>query len=524
MLVDDEPKVLRGLRTMVEHSGENWTITGEFKNGVEALAAIINHSPDAVITDIKMPCMNGLELAERARELNPMIQFIVLSGFAEFTYAQQAVRLGTADYILKPPDHRDIIKNLKKIEFNKEKAETEKKSQAEFETLKKNTILYAQDSQFTELLYKSPSNVVEKTDFIKSTYALFIIKPDYVLFPTFSEDDTQLKLFSLFRKKIQEAVHSRNGYLADLCDSSFCFLLNLKHRSIVHLKNLATEIRDEIGLDYKESMTIGISRTYDAPEQLNTAFQECLYVLRNKVFHEKNSIICISEIEVEQTPNHYPLDLEYKYIEAVKFANESSALNNLSQLINKIISISNHDQALFKSFIMEFILVVVENICEDRQIEARNFPPISETYKKLITLDNIEDIKKLLIDYTQIIVGYFESKNKPGCRKIINDIKAYINSNYFSEISLRQISMMFNINESYLSDLFKKEAGVSFSSYISNVRVDRSKQLLRQIDLKPGDIAEMVGYGNANYFFRVFKKHTGLTPYEYREKVLNDAQ
>ena len=109
IIVDDEPKVLRGLRTIIDRSGEEWNITGEFKNGVEALAAIINEEPDVVITDIKMPCMDGLELVERAKDIAPNLKFIILSGFPDFSYAQKAIRLETVDYILKPPDYKDII-------------------------------------------------------------------------------------------------------------------------------------------------------------------------------------------------------------------------------------------------------------------------------------------------------------------------------------------------------------------------------------------------------------------------------
>ena len=121
-------------------------------------------------------------------------------------------------------------------------------------------------------------------------------------------------------------------------------------------------------------------------------------------------------------------------------------------------------------------------------------------------LDNKNDIKDLLISYTRTIVDYFNEKNKPGCRKVINEIKSYISVNYFKDISLRQISKEFYMNESYLSDLFKREVGNSFSNYLSKVRIDQSKALLLQDDLKIQDIAEMVGYNDSRYFIKVFRK------------------
>lgn len=119
LLVDDEPKVLRGLRSIIERSGEKWEVIGECRNGIEALDIISNSCPDVVITDIKMPCMDGLELVEKAKSIVPDLKFIILSGYPDFRFAQKALRLETVDYILKPPDYKDILKSIKKVEAHK---------------------------------------------------------------------------------------------------------------------------------------------------------------------------------------------------------------------------------------------------------------------------------------------------------------------------------------------------------------------------------------------------------------------
>jgi two-component system response regulator YesN len=297
--------------------------------------------------------------------------------------------------------------------------------------------------------------------------------------------------------------------------------LSVNNESKVYLKGLANEIHGELSESRNEGLTIGVSRAYNEPEEINTAYKECLSILRNKVFFEKNSVVYIDELKEENSSEDYPLELEHKYIESLRFANLGKSIDILTAIIEKIILISNKEPTVFKSMIMEFIIVVARNLSEERTLEKTYPVPMKSIYSKLNSLDNMNDIKDLLSDYTKLIVDYFNERNKPGCRKIINDIKGYVNSNYFEDITLRQIANEFFMNESYLSDLFKKEAGYSFSRYLTRVRMEQAKILLKQMDLKTHEISEMVGYNNSRYFNKVFKKFTEMTPFEYRERVLN---
>jgi two-component system, response regulator YesN len=155
LLVDDEPKVLKGIRTIIDRANEEWDVVGECRNGVEAFEQILGKHPDVVITDIKMPCMGGLELVEKVKQIKPDLKFIILSGFADFSFAQQAIRLDTVDYLLKPPDYRDILKIIKKIEQQKHQMEVKVKEEEELKSFKKEAIVQLRDKFFHEALYRS---------------------------------------------------------------------------------------------------------------------------------------------------------------------------------------------------------------------------------------------------------------------------------------------------------------------------------------------------------------------------------
>lgn len=528
LLVDDEPKVLRGLRAIIERSGEEWNIVGECRNGAEALEFMSENCPDVVITDIKMPCMSGLELVEKAKALSQDLKFIILSGYPDFKYAQQAIRLETVDYILKPPDYRDILKSIKKVEEQKIENEKKLKEEEELKDFKKSSMQIIKDKIFNEMLYK-PKFSTAHHDRLKANeysmflerFALFIIRIDSFSFSIFDLTDDSQRRLEKFRECLQEVIYKRGGCIADFFDGTYCCFMNVDNESPVYLRGFAKDLQNELQRVCKDSVTIGISRAYKGPHMVNRAFNECLYILRNKVFHERSSIIYIDEVKMDKSAEGYPFELERRYIELLRYGDREKSIETLHKIIKRIVSISGHDPVVFKSRILEFLIAVSRELNEGG-LSPHIQPDMVQDGRilnKLNSIDNIDDMEVLLNEYTQSMVGYFEMKNKPSCRRIINEIKNYIHNNYFNDISLRGIARQFFMNESYLSDLFKRETGISFISYLTKERVEKAKALLNQPDLKIYDISEMVGYKNPRYFNNVFKKHTGMTPFEYRERI-----
>ena len=528
LLVDDEPKVLKGLRTIIERANEEWEIVGECRNGLEALGAIEESCPDVVVTDIKMPSMDGLELVERVKDLQPDLKFIILSGYADFNFAQQAIRLDTVDYILKPPDFKDILNSIRRVEQHKKELEAKHQKEEELTSLKRKVSDLDRERLFHQLLYNPDTGVFseemrsgEEYGIFFSRFVLFLIKLDDFSFFIFENTDDKLKKLAHFRDRVQNSVRERGGCLLDLYNGTYCCLLSVKNDSPVYLKGLAREIAAELVQKAEDSFTLGISRAYDEPGRLSTAFKECLIILRNKVFFEKNSIIHIQEVKIDPDTREYPFEVEHKYIESLRFGNREKSLYILKSLVEKAVLSSKQDPVVFKGIIMEFMIAVSKSLSEDDNIDLSGVFSTQGIFNRLNSMDNFNDINQLLMDYTQQVIDYFNSRNSPGCRKIINDIKHYIQNNYFSDITLRQVSNEYFMNESYLSDLFKRETGSSFTSFLTRVRMEKAKALLKQPDLKTPEISEMVGYGNSRYFNKIFKKYCGLTPFEYREKVLN---
>lgn len=522
LLVDDEPKVLRGLKMIVERASSHWIVVGECTNGQEALNFIREDCPDLVITDIKMPCMDGLELVEQAQAIAPDLKFIVLSGYPDFKFAQKALQLGTIDYILKPPNYKDILATIEKIENMKNKLEIEKENARKEENeeflKKKNEIVVKILNENNIEAIKNESTDINGYKCFFNKFVMLIIKLDGYSNLIFDMLDERIRLLTIMKQQIIKLAIEKDSCFIDLFNGTFCYLLNVEYNSPIYIKNTVNELRNSLEDTVNSSITIGISRVYNEPLSIKKAYTECLCILRSSVVQKKNAIVNIEDIDTEIIPLDYPIDIEQKYIESLEFLNYEKSIELLDKIIEKFTVISKNDSIRLKSIVTEFVLSVTRKFSEPTERSVLKTEDTIKLYNSINFADSIEEIKDLLVSLTQRLSQDIKNVSSSGCRKVINSIKEFVKSNYFNEISLRQIASDFYMNESYLSDLFKKETGSGFTSYLTQVRVDKAKELLKQLDLKIYEVSEMVGYKNSRYFNKIFKKITGYTPFEYRER------
>ncbi|TCL61500.1 YesN/AraC family two-component response regulator [Hydrogenispora ethanolica] len=529
LLADDEPKVLRGMEMVIQRAGEDWEITGRARDGAGALQLIAQDRPDVVITDIKMPVMDGLELIERAKLVAPELQFIILSGYPDFQYAQQALKLGTVDYILKPPAYQDLLNSLKTVAAGKLGREAQKREEAELDALKRAAAQSRRERIFQELVYNPEPRILDdltpdsrEGGLFFAPFILCFIQLDNVTLAGLpaEEFETNLQKLTLFREAVRKAMDARNGCVLDLHNGGYCCLLPATDHDPAALQSQVGALHAELSAQLAESLTIGMSEPHEQPDQFRAAYKECLVIMRNKFFFPKNSLIRFGEMNPMAGPDSYPLELEAEFLEAMHLGDGDRSSLILQQMIQKFRQIADRDSTKFKNLVAEFIVTVSGNLAENGAAALPRETANSEMIGKITASDNIDDLQALLSEYTKSIAAHFCAANKPGCRRIINHIITYIKNHYFNDISLRQIAADFFMNESYLSDLFKRETGVSFTNFLTEFRVEQAKALLRQLDLKTYEIAEMVGYKDVKYFNKVFKKHTGMTPNEYRERMV----
>lgn len=412
VIVDDEQIVLRGLQTIIERSGQDWTVVAQCTSAESALPVIDELLPDIVISDIRMYELSGIGLAAKIKEKHEDILVILLTGYAEFDYAHQAIKLTVFEYLLKPTRYNDIVECLSRAERK---------------------IKLRQGTQKNLALQMAESRFLMREKFLNDLMKGFLpVSTDIV--EKSKEYGLQFSRYTVFCFSYPENGHS-----------------------------FGPEGKDRFLLDYG----------------IKNVVVELLTLLEHPILmSEKLGSFTVLGSLAESTQGKNALE---EMLRAAVRAVDSVFQLPLSIGVSPE---SNDAETLFDSYSRAGYACV--------QAE--------QTGKQIVCFEDLE--------YTPPYEAYPESV----CRAI-----EFIDAQYHTSITLQQTAEVVYLNAWYLSDLFKREVGMSFSEYVQNKRIEKAKQLLRETQMKLYEIAYAVGIKEQAYLSNLFKKATGMTPKKYRE-------
>lgn len=392
LIADDEPKIRRGLRKIIDWNSHGVQVIGEAEDGEVALDLIEKLKPDIILLDINMPFLNGLNLLEKLNDLSMNFIIIIISGYDEFSYAQKALEYNVFDYVLKPVSKEKIQKIVVKA-LNKLKIIEEKNDYGQWVTKKLN----------------------ENMEQLKRKFFLEWLENEI------SEEEVtkQLKYFNI-----------KFG----------------KNLGIVIIK-----IIDKLNLDLKNNKWNDELIEYAIENMIKDIFKETERVV---IFSDsrKNIIILIDNIDIGR-------------------------LSKINSEIEE--TISNY---------LKF------NVIIEQRNTTNGILQLKQDYLKLIEIIKIKNNFSPMVLYT------------------IN----YIQANYYNNLNINHISEKLEVTSSYLSKILKKETGLSFIDFLTNTRIEKATQIMKDQSVKIYDVAELVGYSNQHYFCRAFKKIMGVSPTEYK--------
>ncbi len=464
LLVDDEEMVIKSLIATLNWKEYGFEISGYALSAEEALKKVEELKPEVVITDIKMPKINGLELLQMIKAIYPSTHCIVISGYAEFAYIQKSIRLAAEGYCLKPFDADEIAVYLKRIKNSLDQSNTPVDSA--------NCIAdYIQSTTTEALTYMSSFYKDKGIDFeqeaVQIAYVLGVDKLD--------KTDALISINAGYQKYI-------------------CFVLEKE----------VTLFAEQIAATGKKAVHIGISRVVASFEKVARAIREakvcayqyfcqedCNQVNQYTVPHRDKSILQSLERELEYNDcgkiRKYILEISDKFI---------SGDYNIDYAIQL--------QNIYASWL--------SNYSKDRESEL--------IYDYEILCERFRNVFDLLF---QIESDFNELNQKVTFQNSISNktfmtIYRYLEKNYLKQINITQLSEEFHINACYFSQLFKKEMGCTFTDYLSNKRIEYACKLLMDTDLKINEISEISGFSDYFYFSRVFRKIKKCSPTEYRAR------
>lgn len=535
IIVDDEAVVRNGLKNTINWNEHGFELIGDYANGREAWDAVELDKPELVISDISMPFMDGLELAGLISAQFPYIKMIILTGFDEFEYAQQAIRLKVSDFILKPITAREIRALLDRI-----KAEMDEERQHREDLGRLNNQLMQSLPLLKErFLERLVAVGLGKTE-IEERFAYFNLPPASPLYLVMVVDiddfgdrelnsyehDVEFLRFAAF--DIFQETLERDNVLAFRTreERMVAIVFGQENESLLYEQvfSLAEDVRYRIEKYLKFTVTTGIGRTCLLAEQLPVSYKSALSVLDYRFLLGKNRVLSIMDIEGKPSIAMPPvLDWDRKLATAVK----TGAIQDAHQLIEVGVAELRTSLVAVEACLLQMQKVVLSLMNSIQELVIQENEPSFGTQIKLMdvykfkTLDEIEVWLKEVV--SSIISTIVENRNHLTNTQIHRAVE-YIDTNYANEkMSLQDLCRHVLMSTSYFSLVFKQHTGETFIEYLTGVRIGKAKELLHNSTMKLYEIAEQVGYKDPNYFSILFKKHTGITPKDYRDKQIKGS-
>jgi two-component system response regulator YesN len=527
MIVDDEPIIRKGIINFIQWDSINCKVTCEATNGIEAKKLIELNKPDIIISDIKMPGMDGIKLSKYVYESFPHIKVILLTGYSDFEYAQSAIKFNVVDFILKPSSNDKItlavkaaIKIISQEQLKIEKIESMK------DKLNQNLSLMQE-----KFLYDYLTGIIQNKTTIENTLIDLNIKLDsyHVLYFKFTTD-TYDELFDM-KEKIQNILQEIEKFISIIFKdfthynitincTSICTIINIKKNIVDNSTSFILDKSKELVNFFNNfmdiSISLGISTLHTNLEQVHSAYKEATESLALK-FYEDGNIFTYSKYAAI-TPNlNKSLENNYvdKIIDCIKSSNSDIALDTMNTLIYELKSSRQPIEYIKNVGILisslSFKLLINHYINLSEIVEDS-----SKTYAHILNCDSISDLTNTLekvILYAISSLSYLNSQDN----NIIKVITDYIELNYENQIKLNDLAELAHVNSSYLSRLIKKETGSTLTEIITKIRIEKAKDLLYFSNMKTYEIGIKVGIEDPAYFSQVFKKCTGLSPSEFKK-------
>lgn len=531
-LVEDEVVVREGIKNHIDWLQEGFVFVGEASDGELAYPMIQKTKPDIVITDIKMPFMDGLSLSRLIKAEFPAVKILILSGYDEFEYAKEAISIGIADYLVKPVTGDMLLKAVKRVaktiqeeKIQIEYMETFRREMLENEHLERQRFfndLISSKSQTLELLEKGKRLNI---DLAACIYNIILFK---VTLADEDEQEYSEDLIDVGEKVEALAAGKQEIIMFDRPTEGWAFLIKeTAERSIAeiqeyYLKEIEKIITAHPSVKYFGAVGMQVNRLRNLP----MSFHEACRAFAYRYILSGNQVMSYDALQdnkltQETDINFNPLvirKLDRKVLEGFLKSGSRSEINQFLEEYFYNVGEKNLESMLIRQYIVMDMYFSCVSFVESLGHNLGKITELSGDFQKVSanfsTLDNTKQYFRSLIEEVIGIRDLVSMKKYSG---LIENAQKYIKDNYQNEeISLNAVAASVNLSPSHFSTIFSQEAGQTFIEYLTGVRMDKAKELLRCSGMKSSEIAYAIGYKDPHYFSYIFKKMQNCTPKEFR--------
>ncbi|MGG0741476.1 response regulator transcription factor [Niallia taxi] len=477
IIVDDEELIRKGTLKKIDKLNLPITCVGEATNGFEAMELLQKNTSHFIITDMDMPLMDGSQLLDNIIRSYPNIKVIIISGFENFSYAQKAIQAKAVSYILKPFSKETLCSALEQIL----------------------EALHQEEKQLTNPMAETELTLL--SHFIIGNITFSKILPQTIL----SLTDKKLTLATIYFKK---TINWNSVTIP------YTMLLHPQNDKMAFL--LLEEGVSELALPFpSNSYLCGISREFNHPSQLHEAYTQTIAALNKRRFLDEMPLFYYQKDTSSREIIFDNIDEILFFIES---GNSQQLKNQLTTLFHGMITSHHMTLNELKKFGL-YIIEQTKGMLNSRFNFSTNYtlPIIDKTVQE--TIFSFNELIEYFLVFLSNIAESMRNEKIYASQDTIENVKKYILKNYDKNIKLDFLSDIFFLNSTYLSTLFKERTGQKYIDFLNSVRIENAKELLKKSERKISHISKAVGYDNPKYFFRVFKKYTGLSPEQYKKQV-----
>lgn len=533
-LVEDEMVIRRGIKNSIDWEKEGYIFCGEASDGELAYPMIIKEKPDILITDIRMPFMDGLELCKLVKKELPNIKILILSGYDEFDYAKEAIRLGVTEYLLKPISSGKLLEALNGVSESIRREKEDKDLVRKYmEEMRENT--EHEKQKFFEQMIAGNLSMADALE-TGEKYEMNLSARMYnLLLFRFTLGEENRKSGELLGEaeyaieKLTERLEYVFEFQRGVEGWAFLLMADNEEQMSERVKELSKDL-EEIMKNYSTIAYFGgIGQPVARLRELEESFREAERALAARFTMELNQIISVEDIRMAQNVDTLD-DIEitsFGEIEKTRTMLEKFLNNGAEDEIDEFVDVyinelseENLKSVLMRQYIIMDAYIVMMSFCEKFEgIEGEMQAQSEELKNSMKTIQTLEEIKNYIRMLLKKIIGVRDTISGRRYSDIIEIAKDQIRKTYMSdEISLNTIAAEVGMSPSYFSSIFSKEMGKTFVEYLTEIRMDRAKELLMCSSMKTSEIGYEVVYKDPHYFSYIFKKTQNCTPKEFRAR------
>lgn len=524
LIVDDEYLIRNLLKRRINWEEQGMTIIGEASNAHEALDMVDELKPDIIFTDICMPFIDGIEFSGMVIEKYPEIKIVIVTGYDEFEFARKSIKLGIADFILKPIGASELINVTDRL---KKKIYEEKDRNKEFEKLKEEfqqSMPFLREKFLNRLVSQNipEQEILDKFAYYNISFdysdSLFQVAVFEITLPTLEQTEEQSILLSMECKKKADTFFNNITETIIFTDSKnqIVVIAGSSQKDFVSSCEL---LKTNLINSYKCFVCIGVGTRHRKLSDIYHGYQEACRALNYKALVGKNQVVCYEDVveldEQQYRSNPELLEKLHFYICA---GSAKDAAGVLKEILNPSFSGIGQIRLAAMDIITECQYAAIEQKIDDNNSINK------DTLTAILFADNLPDLQKNLEDYVSALANSINMQTTTKVGNLIEQVKDYLEKNIAEpDLGLASTAAAFYVSPGHLGRLMKKETGQTFIEYLTNIRVKKAEMLLKTTELKGYQVGEMVGITDPHYFSILFKKNLGKSMNEYRNDIKYDA-